>query len=63
MTGLGDVISNALAVVGITEERVTKWLGKPCGCEERKQRLNAILWWASRPKASRSKAYLEEIIS
>lgn len=44
--GLGDLISNALSKFGITEETVKKWSGTQkggCGCDKRKQFLNAIL--------------------
>ena len=46
--GLGDAVEKALSSVGITKERVTRWLGKPCGCEERKAKLNRLGWWAQR---------------
>lgn len=46
--GLGDAIERALRVVGVTPERVSAWVGKPCNCEERKERLNALGWWAAR---------------
>ena len=28
--GLGDLVKSALSAVGITEERVSGWLGAPC---------------------------------
>lgn len=37
--GLGDMISAGLAAVGITPERVSKVLGRPCGCKERAAKL------------------------
>jgi len=40
--GLGDRVASALASVGITKERVSKALGKPCGCAKRQQRLNEL---------------------
>lgn len=43
---LGDVVSRALALVGVTEERVTEWLGRPCGCGKRRKRLNDLHEWA-----------------
>lgn len=46
MTGLGDLIEGALSKVGITHDRVDAWLGRPCGCPERKARLNALFSWA-----------------
>lgn len=45
MNGLGDVIGEALNRVGVTEERVSKWLGKPCGCRRRKRKLNRLSKW------------------
>lgn len=44
--GLGDMVSDALALVGVTEERVTKWLGRPCGCGGRRRKLNKLGRWA-----------------
>jgi hypothetical protein len=38
--GLGDLVATGLAAVGITEERVSRLIGRPCGCPERKRRLN-----------------------
>jgi hypothetical protein len=43
---LGDLVEAALISVGITKERVTRFLGKPCGCEERKEKLNILDRWA-----------------
>ena len=40
--GLGDMVAAGLAAVGITKERVSKALGKPCGCGKRQQRLNEL---------------------
>lgn len=37
--GLGDMVSAGLAAVGITPERVSKVLGRPCGCKERAAKL------------------------
>ena len=45
--GLGDAIESALKTVGVTEERVSKWLGRPCGCRARRQKLNRLSEWAS----------------
>lgn len=45
--GLGTVIETALSAVGITEERVSKLLGAPCGCSERRKKLDAISRWAA----------------
>ena len=43
---LGDVVEKALSTVGITSERVEAWLGKPCNCKKRRDRLNALDAWA-----------------
>ena len=39
--GLGDTIEAGLQAVGI--DKVAKWiLGEDCGCQERKEKLNAL---------------------
>lgn len=40
--GLGDYVANALSAVGITKERVSAAVGRPCGCGERQETLNDI---------------------
>jgi len=40
--GLGDMVKAGLSAVGITEERVSKAIGRPCGCSKRAEQLNAI---------------------
>ncbi len=45
---LGDMLSQALSTVGITEEKVSNWLGRPCNCAERREKLNAVTLWAQR---------------
>ena len=41
--GLGDMVAAGLAGIGITPERVAAALGvEDCGCEQRKQALNAL---------------------
>ena len=40
--GLGDAVAAGLAAVGITPERVSKVVGKPCGCGKRKKALNQV---------------------
>jgi hypothetical protein len=50
---LGDKIHEALARVGVTPARVTRWVGRPCGCEERRRRLNALGAWAARVLAGK----------
>lgn len=40
--GLGDMVAAGLAAVGITKERVSKALGRPCNCGQRQEALNAL---------------------
>lgn len=64
-TGLGDLISNALSTVGISEERVSQWLGSPCNCGERKEKLNQLSNWALRiikGKTEKASEYLSSIL-
>ena len=49
---LGDAISSALSAVGITEDRVSKWLGRPCGCGARKEKINSLHRWFLGDKSS-----------
>jgi hypothetical protein len=44
---LGDAVEKALTAVGITSERVTAFLGRECGCAERKEKLNRLSSWAA----------------
>lgn len=40
--GLGDMVKASLSAVGITEERVSRVIGKPCGCAKRAEALNRL---------------------
>jgi hypothetical protein len=63
---LGGAVGKALNAVGVTPDRVTAWLGKPCGCRERKERLDALGFWAGRVVRGRlagAREYLERILS
>jgi len=63
---LGDLIQQALDRIGVTPARVERWIGHPCGCTERKDKLNQLSTWATRVVSGRvDKAldYLERIIS
>ena len=40
--GLGDMVAAGLAAVGITKERVSAAIGRPCNCGARQEALNAI---------------------
>ena len=43
----GDYVERALKAAGITKERVERWVGGPCGCKERQEKLNAVGAWAA----------------
>lgn len=43
---LGDVIESALSRVGVTKDKVRNWLGLPCNCAERQEKLNQLSRWA-----------------
>lgn len=45
--GLGDRVESALAFIGITKDRVEAWIGEPCNCDERREKLNALGEWAA----------------
>lgn len=63
---LGDVVEDALSLVGITQDRVSRWLGMPCKCEERKQKLNQLHAWAFRivsGKTANAVTYFESMVS
>lgn len=40
--GLGDIVKAGLSALGITEQRVSKAIGKPCGCGKRAEKLNEL---------------------
>lgn len=40
--GLGDLTAEALTAVGITKERVSRMLGRPCNCKKRQQAMNEL---------------------
>lgn len=63
--GLGDTVEKALETIGITKERVEKFLGRPCSCSERKARLNRLSAWAFRVflgKTEDAKEHLDLIL-
>jgi len=45
---LGDVVERALARVGVTPGRVERVLGRPCACQDRKEKLDDLQRWAVR---------------
>lgn len=63
--GLGDMLETALATIGIVGEDVERWIGRPCNCEERKQKLNQLGAWAKRVvsgKIEKAREYLLDIL-
>ena len=43
---LGDMVKKGLDMIGVSQQRVETWLGRPCnGCAERQRRLNRLGWW------------------
>ncbi len=63
---LGDHVEGALALVGITSDRVEHLLGTDnCGCTERKEKLNQLHRWAKRViggKTEKAEQHLESIL-
>lgn len=62
---LGDVIEKALSHAGVTKDRVEAWIGGPCNCRERQDKLNSLGLWAARVISGRiegAKKYLESIL-
>jgi hypothetical protein len=53
---IGDIVHNALSSVGITQERVSRWLGEECNCNERRAKLNQLELWALRVFGFRRRA-------
>lgn len=65
--GLGDAVHAALEAVGVTDDRVVRWLGQTCGgCAARRERLNQLGWWAARVlrgQTARAREHLEGILN
>lgn len=62
---LGDELKKALTAIGVTEERVARWLGPHCGCKERQEKLNRLGAWAWRVlnrSSDKDRQYFEEIV-
>ncbi len=60
---LGDAVESALAVVGISKEQVEWWVGGPCGCKQRQEKLNAIGRWAARVLSGKTDGMLRHLKS
>lgn len=39
--GLGDIVASGLSAIGVTKERVSAAIGRPCNCPKRQAALNA----------------------
>lgn len=62
----GDRVRDALKAIGVDEAEISAFLGVPCGCEERRQRLNSLDLWARRVlsgKLSSAKQFLYTLLS
>lgn len=58
-------MESVLAAVGVTSEKVERWIGAPCGCAERKERLNQISRWARQAGKlgiSRANFFLKQLL-
>lgn len=62
---LGDMVSHALSRVGITKDRISKFLGRKCSCAERQEKLNNLDRWARQSTKQSIKAargFLKKLI-
>ncbi len=62
---LGDFVKQALEKVGVTEEKVSAFLGRPCSCKKRRDKLNQLHSWARRVIAGKTedaKEHLDKLI-
>lgn len=54
---LGDRVHAALSLIGVNKVLIEGWLGRPCGCDERRDKMNALgLWAAAALRGGRIKA-------
>ncbi len=63
--GLGDRLHSLLDSMGINPNTIEAWLGRPCGCEERRQKLNQLGFWTRRVlsgKIEQAKRFLFDMI-
>ena len=58
-SGLGDMVSSALAAIGITKGRVSAFVGGPCGCDGRKATMNAAGAWLGMPPGSTARSEID----
>jgi hypothetical protein len=57
---IGDRIAGALALVGVTESRIERWLGG-CGCGNRRKKLNRLSDWAESVTAETAAAAKQKL--
>ena len=65
MIDLGTTIETALSKVGIDHDKVNRWLGRECGCRERRDKLDSLGHWAERVVRGRvagMKQFLQQIM-
>lgn len=63
---LGDNIASALDRIGLPSRRVEAWLGRPCHCKDRQERLNQLGQWAERVikgRVEKAREFLAAIMS
>jgi hypothetical protein len=58
---LGTNIEAALRMIGLTSERVEAWLGRPCGCKERVEKLDQLGMWAKRVLRAKTQSPHDEL--
>lgn len=61
---LGTLLGKALAIIGVTDDRVSRLLGGKCRCPERRQWLDELSAAASRVVAGKPDAekYFRELV-
>lgn len=61
---IGTALHDALAAVGVTQQRVERWLGQCC-CAERRRKLDALGNWAAKAlktKVELARGYLTALL-
>ncbi len=62
---ISSLLETALAAAGISADRIEWWLGMPCGCRERREKLDAVEAWARRIMGGRiekAEKYLNDLL-
>jgi hypothetical protein len=61
----GDRLAKALDSIGLSSQEIERWLGRPCGCAERQEKLNQLGRWVTRVlagKTDRAKEWMTDIM-